>query len=239
MTASVMFEREAQSWVVGVDGCSTGWAAFAVNTSTQKTAVKVVDVVSWLRRRPEGLAVLAIDIPIGLLDGPRLCDQAARRLLGSPRCSSVFSAPCRAALEGPDHACASRTNRAITRKGLSIQAWGIAPKIKEIDDAIVAKHQTWIYEVHPEVSFWRLNNRTPMVHSKSRPEGRQDRLALLKEQFPEVDRYLSDRPRGVGVDDLLDAAVAAWTGLRIWQGAAESVSAPERDAKNLAVGIQF
>lgn len=28
----------------------------------------------------------------------------------------------------------------------------------------------------------------------------------------------TERPAGVGVDDLLDAAVAAWTGLRIWQG---------------------
>ncbi len=104
---------------------------------------------------------------------------------------------------------------------------------------ITPKHQSWDYEVHPEVSFWRLNNRRPMVHRKSRVVGRLERLLLLKRQFPEIEQYVTERPAGVGVDDLLDAAVAAWTGLRIWQGVSESVCAAERDNKGLAVCIHY
>ncbi len=124
----MMFQDWEAAWVAGIDGCSAGWVAFSVDTRTGATEADVVDVVPWLRNRPAGLAALAIDIPIGLMDGPRSCDSAARRLLGLPRCTSVFSAPCRAALTEPDHACASRMNRAVAGKGVSIQTWWMAPK---------------------------------------------------------------------------------------------------------------
>ena len=53
----------------------------------------------------------AIDIPIGLLDGSRAYDNAARKLLGQPRGTSIFAAPCRAAISAPTHASASQVNR--------------------------------------------------------------------------------------------------------------------------------
>lgn len=151
----------------------------------------------------------------------------------------MFSPPCRDALSEADHAHASQTNLTRTQRRLTIQAWAIAPKIKQIDDMITPEHQSWVYEVHPEVSFWRMNNRKPMAHSKSRVVGRLERLSLLKEQFPDIERHVTERPTGVGVDDLLDSAVAAWTGLRIWRGVAEAVCIPERDSKGLAVCIHY
>ena len=46
--------------------------------------------------------VVAVDIPIGLLEEPitggRECDKEARLMLGTPRRSSVFTPPTRAAL---------------------------------------------------------------------------------------------------------------------------------------------
>src|ERR1700758_1845574 len=105
-------------FVAGVDGCRAGWVAFKVEVSSFTTSVEVVDLPTWLRERPPDLACLGIDIPIGLLDGPRACDKAARKLLGQPRGRSVFPVPCRAALGAQSYAEASSTNRQKAARGL-------------------------------------------------------------------------------------------------------------------------
>lgn len=226
-------------FVAGVDGCRGGWIAFKVDLSTRATSTEVVDLPAWLRERPPDLACVGIDIPIGLLESPRACDKAARKLLGRPRGSSVFPAPCRAALGAQTHAEASSINRQRTTKGLSLQAWGIAPKIRQVDDAIRSDCQRWAFEVHPEVSFWALNQSRPMKHKKKAQEGISERIALLRGVFPQIESHLANRPVGVGADDLLDAAVAGWTALRWNRGDAECVCMPEHDQKELAVTIYY
>src|SRR5437879_3364868 len=87
------------SRIAGVDGCQGGWLCFKVEIASKQTCLEFLNLADLLRNRPPNLLYLGIDIPIGLLDGERACDKAARRLLGRPRGSSVFPAPCRAALE--------------------------------------------------------------------------------------------------------------------------------------------
>lgn len=70
-----------EPFVAGVDGCKAGWVWFKLYDSG-RTESDLVDLPAILRKRPDGLNALAIDIPIGMLDGPRACDVAARRLLG-------------------------------------------------------------------------------------------------------------------------------------------------------------
>jgi predicted RNase H-like nuclease len=140
-------------YVAGVDGCRAGWVAFKVEVPSFATSVDVVDLAELLSKRPNELSCIAIDIPIGLLNGSRACDKAARKLLGQPRGSSVFAAPCRAALSASRHSEASKINQQKTTRGLSQQAWGIASKIKQVDDAITLDRQRWAFEVHPEVCF--------------------------------------------------------------------------------------
>jgi predicted RNase H-like nuclease len=199
----------------------------------------LVNLPTWLRERPPDLAYVGIDIPIGLLEGPRACDKAARKLLGQPRGSSVFPAPCRPALGAQTHAEASSINRQKTTKGLSQQAWGIAPKIKQVDDAIRSDCQRWAFEVHPEVCFWALNQHRPIAHKKKAQEGIAERIALLHGVFPQIENLLANRPVRVGADDLLDAAVAAWTALRWNRGEAKCVCSPERDDKGIETTIYF
>jgi predicted RNase H-like nuclease len=226
-------------FVAGADGCRSGWVCFKVELPSGATSVEVVDLPSILGEKPADLACLGIDIPIGLLDGPRACDLAARKLLGQPRGRSVFPAPCRAALLASGHQAASVVNRRITGKGLTIQAWCIGPKIKQVDDAITPDCQKWAFEVHPEVCFWALNQKSSMKHSKKTEEGRNKRLDLLSPVFPDIGRHLADRPSGVAKDDLLDAAAAAWTALGRQRGEAGCVCPPERDAKGLEVSIRY
>jgi len=226
-------------FVAGIDGCRAGWIAFKVNLHAHATSVEVVDLAAWLRERPPDLACVGIDIPIGLLDGPRACDKAARKLLGQPRGSSVFPAPCRPALGARTYVEASSVNRQKTTRGLSQQAWGIAPKVKQVDDAITPDCQQWAFEVHPEVCFWALSQRRPMKHNKKTREGAAERIAVLRRVFPDIQRHLPNRPRLVGADDLLDAAVAAWTALRWHRNEAEYVCTAEQDGKGLAVTIYY
>jgi predicted RNase H-like nuclease len=152
-----------ESFVAGVDGCKAGWVWFKLYDSGE-TETALVDLVDIIRRCPNGLRALAIDIPIGLPDKLRACDKAARRLLGHPRGSSIFTPPRRETLSASNHVDACRINEALTGKRISRQAWSIAPKIKEVDDVIMPAYQAWVFEVHPEVCFWHLAGGNPMEY---------------------------------------------------------------------------
>jgi len=83
-------------YLAGVDGCPVGWVIFRAEVPSLATTIKALQPIELeiiLKQKPADLALIGIDIPIGLLDGPRACDAAARKLLGKPRNASVFAAP--------------------------------------------------------------------------------------------------------------------------------------------------
>lgn len=169
------------SWVAGVDGCRAGWVVALVQQQprgVQKHYIRFCNrfaEVLTLAPRP---AVIAIDIPIGLLEvqqpGGRECDRQARRLLGR-RASSVFTPPTRALLE------ATRYEQ-VRSHGVSIQAFGILPKIREVDRLMTLELQTIVREAHPELAFRSLTG-APLQHNKKTSAGREERLRVL-EQAP-------------------------------------------------------
>jgi predicted RNase H-like nuclease len=63
-------------FVAGVDGCraSEGWVCFEIVVPSLVTSVAVLDLPSLLNSRPSDLTFLAVDIPIGFLDGSRARD---------------------------------------------------------------------------------------------------------------------------------------------------------------------
>jgi predicted RNase H-like nuclease len=239
--------KAEQSFVAGADGCRGGWVFFAVNGVSRTTKAPYSDtfvrvereLAQILRARPKALVSLAIDIPIGLVERSRECDLKARELLGKPRSNSVFPAPCRAALSAASYTEGSEINLSKTDKRLTLQAWGIVPKIKEIDDALPGTTPDWVFEVHPELCFWAMNHRTPMRHGKKRPAGRLERVNLLVQYFPRIEDHLAARDSGVSADDLLDGAAAAWTALRHYQGSSQSVGANDPDTRGLPMKIHF
>jgi predicted RNase H-like nuclease len=81
----------------GADGCSEGWVCIERDTITGDILAEIFTSTRDLMERGRYLAVLTVDIPIGLTESePRECDRQARQLLTSKRGSSVFPAPVRA-----------------------------------------------------------------------------------------------------------------------------------------------
>jgi predicted RNase H-like nuclease len=117
---------------------------------------------------------MAIDIPIGLLDqispGGRVCDRLARRLLRR-RASSVFSPPTRDILTATHY-------EQVRGHGMSRQAFGIMPKIRQVDRFMPPALQQLVYEAHLELAFMALAGH-PMQHNKKTPAGREERLQAL------------------------------------------------------------
>lgn len=233
--------------LAGVDGCKAGWFVVVEDTDTGAVAGSVerdLEAFVLAEGAPE---IVAIDIPIGLPDkGPRACDQAARKLLGS-RGASVFPAPIRPLLACADWAAACATRQRVERKRISKQAWAITPKINEVD-RLLQRHEvarSKLREVHPEVCFTVMNGGTPMLHPKKRSAGRQERLSLLETIFRREDLAAALDPRlklrrEVARDDVLDAFAALWTARRVHVGTARVLpDPPPRDGCGLPCEIVF
>jgi predicted RNase H-like nuclease len=233
-------------WVAGLDGCKTGWyavlAQYQDNVITElrfKVCPEFKSVYS-LDPRP---AVVTVDIPIGLLDervtGGRECDKLARRRLGQPRGTSVFPPPIRRTLSARSYEEAKQLNG-----GMSIQSFGILPKIHEVDSVVTPEFQNWIYEIHPELCFWAISGNKPMKHKKRASDGQDERVEALQSvsswAFQETEKLLRRRPSGAAVDDVLDACAAAWTAIRIAEGTAQRIpTAPPLDSKGLRMEMWY
>ncbi len=244
--------EEQERHVVGVDGCRSGWFAVSLGRSgAWETHVYPDFAELWAAHRTASM--ILVDIPIGLRDdgpGERSCDREARRLLGHPRGSSVFPAPCRAALSASSHAEASRINRERSGRGLSIQSWGIAPKIRQVDRLMLASTadrgaiRRIVREVHPEVLFRALNGARPLRHGKKHREGARERLDILRRTYPRTDAIVDDAlqrwlRREVARDDILDALAAALTAQGDPAGLATLPVTPPVDAAGLRMEIVY
>ena len=196
------------SVVAGVDGRRGGWVVATVDI-TQAPRLESLEYVAPLRTALHAdLAVIAIDMPIGLSDdAPRACDMAARKLL-QPHGSRVFPAPPRAALDhADDYSAACRASVAASGKALSKQTWNLLRPIAEVD---ALADDPRIVECHPEIAF-ALMHHHPVDAKKKTPAGREMRLDLLRRWLPD----LADPPYG---DDGLDAIACAWSASRIARG---------------------
>lgn len=229
--------------VVGVDGCKSGW--FAVRLELDgRSCFRVFCRIEDLWKEWSDASLILIDIPIGLSDTNRQCDTCARRVLRH-RHSTVFTPPCRAALKPSTHEKASEENFRVTCRKLSKQAWGILPKIREIDEFMrrSTEARLRIREVHPEVCFWAFAG-APMTHRKQSPVGFKERLNLLCQLDERTDSIVCralDRFRRskVAKDDILDALVAAITADRDTHELRSFPSEPQLDEYGLPMEMVY
>jgi predicted RNase H-like nuclease len=236
-------QLEPERRLLGVDGCKSGWVACFQGSGGLRCVV--YGSAQELIRANLAASVIAVDVPIGLTDeGPREADRLARQFLRRPRSSSVFSAPVRQILGAESQADASRLHRAVDGRGFGVQGYAILPKIREWDELLrVDSHaRTIVREVHPEVSFAAMRKGRGIEAPKKSQAGREVRKGLLGSIFGAgpIEDLLRDRPIGVAIDDLLDAAAALWSASRICNGTA--ISLPERptiDSNGLTTAIWY
>ncbi len=215
--------------VFGVDGAPKGWAA--VHFERGQVNVRLIKRLDELFSQLPYPDIVAVDIPIGLLDvyeiGGRECDRKARRDLGK-RGGSVFAPPVRAVLNAKDYEDAKCLSRASSKhnRALSRQTWGIVCKIREADDLLQRNPslRAIVREVHPEVCFRELAGE-PMGFAKTRAAGRQERQTALSRAF-DVDSVLREGKReGLQATDILDALVSCWSAMRLAKGNGRSLVA--------------
>jgi predicted RNase H-like nuclease len=234
--------------LVGVDGCKAGWIAVCQDQDSARSVAVFSRFAALLATLPAD-AILAVDMPIGLPEfsrGGRGPEMLVRPLLGA-RQSSVFSIPSRQALyaETEDfttieawheaHRKASDVAKATSDppRGVSIQAFGIFAKIREIDALLIARPDLRgrVFESHPEVAFCRLNGDRAMTLPKKikgsvNPAGMAERKALLCRHGCEQAFLDQMPPRGAAEDDFLDAAAMMLIAGRIARGEARPFPDP-------------
>jgi predicted RNase H-like nuclease len=235
-------------WLAGVDGCPGGWIAAFVRPASDEVRIalapRFADVLA------EARGIVAVDMPIGLPErtgaGGRAAENAVRPLLGA-RQSSVFSVPSRAAIDAADYAaaCVAALASSDPPRKVSKQLFNIAPKIREIDallraDAALAPR---VFEVHPELAFWRLNGERALtepkkVKSRCHEPGLALRRGLLIAAGLPAVVVNAPPPKGAGPDDLLDALACATVARRLATGNARPFpDPPPRDACGLPMAI--
>jgi len=245
-----MVEASEDVWLAGMDGCPGGWIAAFVRPSGEDGALamfaRFADVLSAAQRP----AVIAIDMPIGLPErvghGGRAPENAVRPLLGA-RQSSVFSVPSRAAIYERNYADACRVALATSEppRKVSKQLFNIARKIREVDEILRADAAlaARVYEVHPELAFWRLNHERMLdepkkVKSRVYEPGLTLRRTLLQNAGLPGALIAAAPPKGAAADDLIDALACAAIARRLYAGSARPFPIhPPRDAFGLPMAI--
>ena len=240
--------------VAGVDGCRAGCVVVLTDTACADVGAHAEVMVACdfgaVLDLTRGARVVGVDMPMGLLDaavpGGRECDRHARRLLGWPRACSVFTPPARGALTRASYRGALAANRrsSAARLGISIECFGLFPRLREVDEALSAAPPLAerVTEIHPELSFRALaGGAAGLVEPKRSPRGLARRAALLRPVFPRVSRTLRTRMSRVAADDVLDAHAVAWSAARVARDTAVCLPArpAPRDARGLPMAIWY
>ncbi|WP_181763645.1 DUF429 domain-containing protein [Streptomyces albidus (ex Kaewkla and Franco 2022)] len=223
--------------ILGVDAYKKGWVAVELTDGAYSGARFSDDLRTLLGGAPKA-EVVAVDMPLGLLEeGWRQADTAAKAVLG-PRANSVFRVPPRGVWQQKDYTAASLLCQRLTGSGLSQQTWGLAAKLKAANECL-KDVEGRLFEVHPEVSFWALNGSAPLPHTKKTWAGQMQRRSLLRKGGVVLPDDLGATGQ-VPPDDILDAAAAAWSAHRIAQGLAISLpGTPQLDRHKQPIAIWY
>jgi predicted RNase H-like nuclease len=218
--------------VLGVDaytkGRNKGWIGVELNRGAF-VAAHIADRLTTLLSAVNDIQAVGIDMPLRLAEtGRRQADIDARAFVGRPLGAAVFLMPLRAvweqegiwyddSWEEANQRCwqLSRDELSPDGYGLPPFTWGLRVKLREANECL-ATDEYPLHEVHPEVSFAAMNGK-PLTHRKVSWTGHITRRALLAKHGVHLPDELGDAGNA-RLDDVLDAAAAAWSAHRIATG---------------------
>jgi predicted RNase H-like nuclease len=238
--------------VLGVDayrkGPRKGWIGVELDHGAFVDA-HIADHLDTLLSAVNDIQAVGIDMPLGLVEtGRRQADLAAHAFVGKHLGSAVFLMPLRAVWKREDNTWyddsweqANQRCRQLTRGdelspdgyGLSPFTWGLRVKLREANECL-ATDKYPLHEVHPEVSFAAMNGK-PLTHRKVSWTGHITRRALLAKHGIHLPDELGDAGKA-RLDDVLDAAAAAWSAHRIATGHASRLpTEPSSGQKHISI----
>ena len=196
--------------LAGVEPCPGGWLVVpgklqGVSLFPDPPSV-VTTMIDVLDSRP-AYEIIALHAPIGLpgerIRGGRACDRQARKLLGTRRGSAVAAPPTRSDVYD------------ASGEGLSAVVRAQLSRIRAVQRDVASYHQRTVFEVHPELGFYQLNEDKPLRYAKRTHLGIEERLSILQARMPGLERVVDHIPEGVRLATVLDACVDLWTARRI------------------------
>ena len=177
-------------------------------------------------------ATVVVYTPIGYarnqVTGLRQCDVAAKVLLGR-RSMTVHRVPTRSTLvDGqdpkPDH--------------LDAVTIGKLPAMTDVASEMSPYRQRVVFEGHPELSFFGLNGDAPLLESKVKAIGRDERREVLFAKVPGIEKVTESDV--APTKHLLDAAALLFSARRVFLHAAKRVPGEaEWDEEGLRMEIVF
>jgi predicted RNase H-like nuclease len=210
---------------IGVDWSSGSWLAVRIAKDGAVDASTYDCIQEFWNKVGCNAGTVVADVPIGLFEEGdrsdseelvRECDYLARKVVGA-QYRSVFNPPAREVAEQArykSYTHVKEKHKRITGKGLTRQAYSVAPGIAEVDE-FLADIEGELLEGHPEVCFAALHG--PLSHSKRTAAGIHERVEALEEidedaikTVREICRQVVDEEHDVGVDDILDALILAY-----------------------------
>ena len=238
--------------IAGIDGYTGGWIAVVIDDGNFATAQVFSNDDLETLIASNAIEYAIVDIPIGLISGKdadnpkqktRDTETAMRKFL-KKRHVCVFNTPCRQALDTideNDYWLASDVNRKILGVKLTKQTFYIMEKIREADVIVQKLGQDKIREGHPEVSFKVLaNDKVLNLENKKTNGGKKQRIDFLEGagfNCTNLKQHLPNH-KPAKLDDLLDAAVLAWSATRWKNNEHKSFpSTPKKDSKNLEMVV--
>jgi len=189
--------------IAGADGCPKGWTVASDSG---------IVVTSSLPHRD--FDILGIDMPIGLPDSwGRCADDQARAFLPAARRSSVFPTLPRPLLGERSYAAANAASKLRYGRGVSIQSWSLAPKIRDLDVLARTPGAPTLLEIHPECSFWAMTGE--LLPPKRTRAGVDARRRAIESWY---EGEVPDRLPGAAADDIVDAVAVLWSARRFAAG---------------------
>jgi len=223
--------------VAGVTPCSTGWlvqAAKMAGSTFAPEPPRVYETFLEILSEHPAFEIIVINAPIGYLDTPemgvRTCDREVRALVGR-RGSTIHNAPSRAVFDNLVE---------LNHAGLDAVTMSMLPHYREVAKEMSPFRQRLVYEGHPELSFFQLNQDASMKRSKKIEAGRDERLVVLESHFPAMSDILANEIEGVSEKHQFDALALLWTARRVFGHAAKRIpSEPEWDSEGLRMEIVY
>ena len=162
---------------------------------------------------------MVVNAPIGyrdsLADPVRQCDAEARVLLAH-RGIFLHNAPTWETIS---------RGRSVPEDGLDAVTAMLLPLYLQVAKEMFPYRQRVVYQGNPELSFFLLNDLTPLARSKNIMDGREERQMILLKKVPGIEKIINSELDGVPLRSLLDASAMAWSARRVFARAAKRIPA--------------